>query len=480
MSSALAGQLGMATPLYDLLGSSNAEMEAEFSDYANLGVKWVRTDFWWNLAQPTKNGGYDWTIFDKVVSMAAKYGIEVVAELNGYPSNWVDGTFSSKASQTAFGAFAAAAAAHFGDKVDHWEIFNEQNMAGISPENYSAILKLAYTAIKAVDASDLVITGGLASAPSTTKGVYGAVDYLKAMYASGAEGYFDAVGYHPYSYPYLPSASNSWNGWQMMEDGIRSTMIANGDADLPIWITELGAPTAGSATAAVTEATQSTTLIQATLLAGQYDWAGPIMWYSYKDKGTSSTDIESWFGMIRPDGSHKSLYDTYETLAHALNAKNADATFSVASFTGTTASETIVGNAKDNKIWAGYGDDVVSGGAGNDVIIGQWGNDTLIGGDGNDRFVFNDAKLMGNDFVMDFRDGDKIDLRNIDADTNAAGDQSFKFLGSAWLSKAGDLGAYADPHGWTSITGDINGDGAGDFVIRVAGNHTFVASDFLV
>lgn len=480
MSSVLAGQLGMATPLYDLLGSSDAEMEAEFADYAALGVKWVRTDFWWHLAQPTKSGAYNWTVFDKVVGMAEKYGIELVAELNGYPSNWVDGTFSSKASQTAFGAFAAAAAAHFGDKIDHWEIFNEPNMQRISPENYTAILRLAYTAIKAVDAGDVVITGGLAAAPSTANGVYGAVDYLKAMYASGAEGYFDAVGYHPYTFPYLPTASDSWNGWQIMEDGIRSTMTANGDADLSVWMTEIGAPTSGSTVTAVTEATQSKTLIQAVLLGEQYDWAGPIMWYSYKDKGTNANDIESWFGMVRPDGTHKALYDTYQTLAHAVSATNADATFSTPYFTGTNLSETIVGNAKDNKVWAGYGNDLVNGGGGSDVLIGQWGDDTLIGGAGDDRFVFNDAKQMGTDFIVDFNNGDKIDLRNIDADITAAGDQAFKFIGSQWLAKSGDLGAYADPHGWTSITGDVNADGAVDFAIRVAGNHNFVAADFLL
>lgn len=479
MPSDLAGQLGMATPLWDLLGSSDAEMEAEFQDYAALGVKWVRTDFWWHLAQPVKNGGYNWAVFDKVVAMAEKYGIEIVAELNGYPSNWIDGTFSTRASQTAFGAFAAAAAAHFGDKVDHWEIFNEPNMQGITPANYTAILKLAYTAIKAVDAGDVVITGGLAAAPATNGSVYGAVDYLKGIYANGGGDYFDAVGYHPYAFPYLPQGADSWNGWQIMEDGIRATMVANGDAGLRVWMTEIGAPTAGSSTA-VTEATQSTTLIQAVTLAQKYDWAGPVLWYSYKDKGLVANDIESWFGMVRPDGSHKALYDTFMALAHATAAMQAEPTFTGLNHTAPAGADTIVGNDRDNKIWAGRGDDLVIGGGGDDLIIGQWGNDTLVGGSGNDTFDFNDAKLMGSDLILDFSRGDRIDLRGIDADVTQDGDQAFRFIGSQWLSKAGDLGAYADPNGWTSVTGDVNGDGAVDFCIRVAGTPNLVASDFLL
>lgn len=469
----------MATPLWDLLGSSDAEMEAEFTDYAQLGVKWLRTDFWWSVAQPTKGGGYNWTVFDKVVALAEKYGIEIIAELNGYPSGWVNGSFASQKDQAAFAAFASAAATHFGDRVDYWEIWNEPNMQGISSANYTAMLKLAYTAIKAVDASDFVITGGLAAAPSTTGTVIGAVDYLKGIYANGGEGYFDAVGYHPYTYPYLPSDSDSWNGWQMMEDGIRATMVANGDANLKVWLTELGAPTAGSSVA-VTETMQTATLIEAMAQAQATSWAGPMLWYSYQDKGLSTTDIESWFGLVGPNGAHKEIYDTYQVLAHASAASAARPSFETIYLTATDASETIIGNARDNKIWAGRGDDLVLGGAGNDVLIGQWGNDTLMGGAGSDRFVYNDPKLMGADLILDFATGDTIDLRTIDADIKTAGDQAFRFVGSNWLSKAGDLGAYVDPHGWTSITGDVNGDGAVDFAIRVMGKHAFVESDFML
>ena len=123
--------------------------------------------------------------------------------------------------------------------IEAVKIWNEPNMRGITPANYTALLKGASYAINSVDSGDVVITGGLAAVPSTGNGLYGAVDYLKAIYANGGEGHFDAVGYHPYTYPYLPSASDNWNGWQIMEDGIRATMVANGDADLRVWITEV-------------------------------------------------------------------------------------------------------------------------------------------------------------------------------------------------------------------------------------------------
>lgn len=477
MSTDLAGRLGIATPIGDLLGRSDTEMEAEFADYASMGVQWLRTDFLWDWVKPTAKSAYNWTVYDKVVAMAEKYGIEVVALVNGETS-WASKTLGTVASQEAFGDFAAAAAAHFGDKINYWEIFNEPNLRGITPANYTAALKEAYEGIKAVDAGDIVISAGLAAVPNTGNGMYSAVDYLKGIYANGGGDYFDAVGYHPYTYPYMPSASDNWNGWQIMEDGIRSTMIANGDAALDVWITEVGAPTAGAPNA-VSQATQATILTQAVTLASSYDWAGPVLWYSYKDRGGSTTDPENWFALINPDGTPKEAYYVYQALAKA--QIEVQPTFTGARFTGTDASEIIVGNDKDNFIWGGKGDDVISGGKGDDVLIGQWGNDTLTGGAGNDRFVFNDAKLMGWDTITDFQKGDVIDLRNIDANTLVAGEQDFKFIGKVWLGNPADLGYYQDAaRGVTWIQGDTNGDMQYDFSLRVQGLLTFTANDFMV
>ncbi len=479
MATGLAGQLGISTPMWDLLGSSDAEMEAEFADYAALGVKWLRTDLLWDYVKPTANSAYNWTVYDKIVTMAEKYGIEILALVNGETS-WASKTLSTAYSQQAFGDFAAAAAAYFGDRIDYWEIFNEPNLRGITPANYTAALKEAYDGIKAVDSGDVVITAGLAAVPATGNGLYGAVDYLKAIYANGGEGYFDAVGYHPYTYPYLPSAPEIWNGWQIMEDGIRATMVANGDADLRVWITEVGAPTAGSSSA-VSEAVQAAILTQAVTLAEKSGWAGPVLWYSYKDRGGATTDPENWFGLIRPDGTPKAAYQAFLDLATKDDAGAPAPTFGGYRHTGTVDSEIIVGNDYNNSIWAGGGNDVVYGGKGDDVLIGQWGHDTLIGGAGNDRFDFNDAKQMGWDTIVDFTKGDVIDLRDIDANVTVAGVQAFTFVGRTWLANPGDLGFYQDTaRGCTWIQGDTNGDKLYDFSIRVEGLLRFEAGDFLL
>jgi hypothetical protein len=43
-------------------------------------------------------------------------------------------------------------------------------------------------------------------------------------------------------------------------------------------------------------------------------WAGPFFWFSYQDNGSTGSSNETYFGLIRADGSHKPAYDTYRQL----------------------------------------------------------------------------------------------------------------------------------------------------------------------
>ena len=86
-----------------------------------------------------------------------------------------------------------------------------------------------------------------------------------------------------------------------------------------------------------------------------------------------------------------------------------------------------------------------------DVLTGGAGKDVLYGGVGADRFVFTrigDSLTGANaDRITDFShaQGDKIDLSAIDADTGAAGDQAFSFIGTALYSGvAGELRYHSD------------------------------------
>ncbi|WP_374300113.1 glycosyl hydrolase [Paracoccus sp. (in: a-proteobacteria)] len=469
------GQLGIATPFGELLGNSTAEMERELQDYVEMGVDWVRLDIHWSLVQPNANGGFDWTLVDRVFNAIEAKGIKITAVLNNTP-NWVDDNLSSWSDQQAFGRFAGEAAARYDNVVDHWEILNEQNKAGISPQDYTQVLKQAYNAIKAVDSDDVVITGGTAAVPSTGNGMWGAVDYLEEMYEAGAKGYFDAVGYHPYSFPLMPSNSAAWNGWQIMEDGIRQAMLDNGDGNKQIWMTEFGAKTIGGGVT-VSQSEAAAMLREAVDLAQDHDWAGPIMWFSYQD-----SSFEPGFGLRDGNGNQRDAYWAFKELA---NLDNKGTSTGSGSGTGTGSGSSngtgtgTSGNPVTGKtIHDTSGNDVLQGTSSNDVIHSSGGQDTLRGGGGEDTFVFAKAGLWDN--IGDWAADDTIDLSAIDANTGRSGHQDFKLIGSKWLSGAGDLGVYADRgHNKTYVQADLDGDKDFEISIVLNGVHQLDASNFV-
>ena len=82
--------------------------------------------------------------------------------------------------------------------------------------------------------------------------------------------------------------------------------------------------------------------------------------------------------------------------------------------------------------------DSLSGGDGGDFLSGGLSDDRLDGGTGGDTFFFGYQTETGNtaltrDVITDFRQIqlDQIDLHNIDADSIAASNQDFTFIGAA-------------------------------------------------
>jgi Ca2+-binding RTX toxin-like protein len=161
--------------------------------------------------------------------------------------------------------------------------------------------------------------------------------------------------------------------------------------------------------------------------------------------------------------------------------------------TGNELANLLVGNSANNVLSGLDGNDTIKGNAGNDTILGGNGNDhlyggagtdTLTGGAGNDIFVFADGDFGGTtaataDEITDFTAGaDKIDLSSVDANSLLSDDQAFAFIGTnAFDNHAGEL-RYEQISGTTYITGDTNGDGIADFMIKVDGSHVFTSSDF--
>src|SRR5258706_5457825 len=205
---------------------------------------------------------FSWTATDTFVRAARARGLRVLA-LPDYTPTWARSGPTDKYppnNPADFAAFVEAAARHYAPMGVHaWEIWNEPNNAMFwapraDPVAYTALLKLAGPAIKRADASATVVSGGLSPA-SDNSGNVAPLTFLTSMYAHGARGSFDAVGYHPYSYPYVPMYPAEWNTFFRTPD-VHALMARNGDGDKRVWGTEVGFPT-GTNSKAVSEAAQA-------------------------------------------------------------------------------------------------------------------------------------------------------------------------------------------------------------------------------
>ncbi len=160
--------------------------------------------------------------------------------------------------------------------------------------------------------------------------------------------------------------------------------------------------------------------------------------------------------------------------------------------TGNGASNVLTGLAGNDTLAGGSGNDTLDGGDGNDVLLGEssndklnggLGSDTLNGGIGNDTFDYNavtDSQVGdGNrDLIQDFTAGDKIDLKDIDANSNLANDQAFSFIGNgAFNGTAGALRFDSSAH---LVQGDIDGNGIADFEITLVAVNGLAVTDFIL
>ncbi len=155
--------------------------------------------------------------------------------------------------------------------------------------------------------------------------------------------------------------------------------------------------------------------------------------------------------------------------------------------TGSAGSDQLSGGAGNDRLHGGAGDDLLMGGAGadklfggagDDALHGGVGRDVLVGGAGADTFVFASTGAAVGDVIEDFShaQGDRIDLRGIDADTGAEGNQAFHFIADhAFSGAAGEL-RYR--HGY--LSGDVDGDGKADFAMELANAAKLVHADLLL
>lgn len=306
------------------MAASMEEINARLDLMQSLGVTNVRIMVPWAGIQPLHPdtpfglGAPRWDQLDKIVNAAAARGMGILGVLNSTPL-WATKSTplnGEPANFDRFAAFAKSVALRYGSKISAYEVWNEPNSIQfwntLDPASYTQMLKKTYTALKQAASqigSDITVIGGVIGAGKTWAGLtLNPIDFVKGMYAAGANGYFDALSFHPYNFEWKFSVGENlaWKeGMPLYQlNRIRELMdsfLQEGQEQVKIWITEYGIPTNR-----VSEATQAAFVKDIIEFWQTVQGAGPMFLYTIKDWLNPPTDNdEANLGIFRPDGTMK-------------------------------------------------------------------------------------------------------------------------------------------------------------------------------
>ncbi len=145
---------------------------------------------------------------------------------------------------------------------------------------------------------------------------------------------------------------------------------------------------------------------------------------------------------------------------------------------GSRLADTLIGDGGANTLTGDKGNDILKGMSGNDRLVGGLGKDKQTGGPGKDVFVFakssESRKGSNADEITDFKPGnsssviDKIDISAMDANASKAGNQKFKFIGTAPFTKKGQLRIKKTSAGIV-VQGNTSGSTKAEFEILLKG-----------
>ncbi len=234
---------------------SNAREHAELINQA--GIRNARTDAFWQWVEPWAPllgcrgaiSGATSTASRACLAANDIRWLPVLAYSTFWASSVRDSYHAPPANDSDYIAYAEAVVRRYGRggtfwaerpelnelAVTAWEVWNEPNLAHFwlpKPDagRYARLFLGAREALKGVDPEAKVVMGGMHAY---------AFEYVESMYAAepALRGAVDVFGYHPYG----PDVEHVLKSVRKM----RSTLDGLGEAQVPMWITELGWATQG-------------------------------------------------------------------------------------------------------------------------------------------------------------------------------------------------------------------------------------------
>jgi hypothetical protein len=289
-------RFGMADHLLWFNGLT--EVRADLDRMQRAGMSYVRFDVSWANSEPSR-GSYRY--LDKIASIVREIrsrGMSLTMTVIDTPG-WANGGRGRHAPPTYmsdYGRFVGVLAKRLaGYSGMVYEIWNEPNdphwwTTGVSAARYTAMLKAAFTSIKANDADATVLVGAILNND---------IAFLHKIYANGGGGSFNGLAIHPYPLGHAPG--DTWSTWFSFKLSVPrfTAEMQRHNQHKPIWITEFGWPLSK-----VSDATRARYLAQAVAIAKGWSNVRGVaaytmhqsQFYAYGLLTSANTPTASWRG----------------------------------------------------------------------------------------------------------------------------------------------------------------------------------------
>ena len=322
---------------------------------AGAGFRWIRQQFPWEDIEIHGRGDFEdrrnldalgaisaWDKYDDIVELIGQHQLDVLARLDNPPA-WSRrdpqaGDLAPPDDLQDFVNYVSAVAERYRGRIRYWQVWNEPNIypewgnRDVNPEGYTQLLCRSYAALKAIDPANVVVSGALAPTVEISGRNLNDYVFLQRMYDAGAGDCFDVMAVQGYGFNSGPTdrrmRPTSFNFAHNVY--IRDLMVARGDADKPLWITEaawnpVDAPdvppdVSGRANYGVVTQEQAARFMPAAWRRAQQEWPWTgVMFYWFLKRPSDAERGQSWyyFRMLEPDFTPLPVYESVRAYIEA-------------------------------------------------------------------------------------------------------------------------------------------------------------------
>jgi len=190
VGSALGSPIGMNTHMER---EATEDLRRSMNILSLCGVKWIRAWWGWGMAEK-KPGVFDWTEYDRQLSVVHGAGMEIMPILlryyPPYEHDWagkVDRIQQPPYDLGQWGKFVQTTARRYRGRVKAWEVWNEPNYT-MEADYYAKLLKVTYESIRAAD-PDVTVVGFGGVSP----------EYIRKVFEAGSARFMDVIALHSYA-----------------------------------------------------------------------------------------------------------------------------------------------------------------------------------------------------------------------------------------------------------------------------------------